>query len=222
MPLLPVASGSDFFTETFPYADGALATVGSAKWVNPLYTGQASVQVVSGAIRASVNGTYTDAASVGNSYGDGDYLFQLATLPGTSGHRAFLHICAKRQSEGGVDSYAINYNQQSTPTAAINRFDDGTSTPILAAQSLTGFAAGHWLCLRKYGSDLSLYRSADGITWTQVGTTVQDATYTSGRIGIETNSATVSVDNVAGRTNFEAAAASGDLGRTTVMRSRRR
>ena len=57
---------------------------------------------------------------------------------------------------------------------------NGTS----AAASVTGLTAPYWVKLTRAGSNITAYRSADGSTWTQVGSTVSISMSTNVMVGL--------------------------------------
>ncbi|WP_217913244.1 hypothetical protein [Miltoncostaea marina] len=200
----PFGEGAVLWSEAFPYADGLLRTVGAAKWANAAFwTGQASPRVVAQQAAGPASQAWVDAytlaifaltdqAQAGDiTPGDAAEGFDVVArgLVKATGNTnpAFTHFFG---TPGGSPTMytATQTNRTATDGLAISK---GSSFTSLLAEQAHEWTNGHHLGLRVVpipgGVALSLWRSADGSSWTQVGFTVNDTSspLRRGRLAIE-------------------------------------
>ncbi len=132
-------------------------------------------------------GSYTESAGVATLTGSGTDIFstsdqfQFAYLPVTGNVTITAEVLTltntNANAKAGVmirNTLAANSAQVDavvTPTNGINldyRIAAGGST---AETKVTGLAAPYWVRVVRNGNSFSSYRSPDGITWTQIGST---------------------------------------------------
>ena len=186
----PDMTQAPIFEDTFSYSDGDLDTVSGGVWGNPYFAAQQDIRVVSGKAMKATTGTWSDAYTTDNTFGDGDYVFKGLTV-----QRSLGFICAAHDAEGGTDGYGIDCNPGSS--IRLVRVDNDVTT-ALATATINTWTAGDSFVIRKDGSRLSIWHFDAATSKLRcIAEPVTDTTYTSGRIAIETNSATAEFDAVA-------------------------
>lgn len=185
MPV-PVATGPLLYEDTFTYADGTLT--GKGDWANGIYNGQPSLRVVSNQAAGPAatgwadNYTATTTFNVGS--GGLDFIARNITYAVGSNTWVYTHCLVTIESAGGVDGYAFRWRDGFTYGA--NRWDDKAFTAIITTSQ--NAVQGDDLCLRILsGGTIQLWRKPSGGSWAQIGSNATDTTYTSGRVGMETN-----------------------------------
>jgi alpha-L-fucosidase len=99
--------------------------------------------------------------------GDGTITARVECLQNTDGWaKAGLMI---RESLNANSRYAIAFMSPSNGTALQQRTSTGGSASGVAGT--TGLSAPYWLRLKRSGTTFTAYQSADGVTWTTLGTT---------------------------------------------------
>lgn len=190
-------SGTHLWDETWTYSDGNLATVGSANWAEPLWSGETGLRVISGDLAGSVSG-WGGAYSLENSLGNADYVFPITTKP-INGSQVLFYCIANYQGETGTgrtntngpSGYLINFTSQAgNDRIRLQRRVNGSATTLFDNSSYE-VSNGDWLILRKDGDNYSVWIAPAGSLASafQVGSTVNDTGFTgqTGRVAVETN-----------------------------------
>lgn len=165
------ALGHPIFEEAFDYSDGSLSSVSGGVWDDPIRSTGSSMNVTSGQVGGLNLGNYT----ADDTYGEGDYGVEI----GVSGTWA-LYVCARPDSESGIDGYTIL--NLGGVLLQLYRFDNTVGT--LLGQVSVSTSPGDVYGIRREGASLIVYEVSGGTTTELMSAT--DATYSSGRIMIET------------------------------------
>lgn len=159
--------------DNFNRADGSLG----ANWSN---LGPSAAAITSN--QARINGSsYGYAWWNANSYtGAGEVYVTAQTASVNTGDQLYLDIVSG-WSSGSLNGYEVSLTRGATnDTIEFSKYANGSETSLGAAQTMTGhIGAGDKVALtREAGGLLKAWRSASGSsTWTQIGTTVTNATY---------------------------------------------
>ena len=187
----PLVTSYDFSTG---YTDGTLKA--NAEWEGPMFLTNGDLQVTSGVVTHGVDGTYRDAYTADSFGPDGDYIMEVAALPSTGGggRRLFFHVCVVEPGFGTVDSWTLDYQEQTGDDRWRLRYMiDGAIQTAIIDTNLDG-AAGMLMGIRIDGTEISVYTdiAASG-TWTQLGATQTITAPPAGPLGIESNGGTLQV-----------------------------
>jgi regulation of enolase protein 1 (concanavalin A-like superfamily) len=99
--------------------------------------------------------------------GDGTITAKVECMQNTAGWaKAGVMI---RESLNANSSHAIAFLSPSNGTALQQR--TGTGVSGSGVTNITGLSAPYWLRLKRSGTTFTAYQSADGVTWTTLGTT---------------------------------------------------
>lgn len=178
--------GNLLFSDEFTYSDGALATVGSAKWLNPWWGSQASIRVVSNEVHSS-GGAWEDAYTIESfDRSHGIDLIARGFIAATSSSTStFAHILGTPGTN--PSGYYISVNNITGTGNDIIRFGknvNGSATPLIAVTQewVDGDDLG---CRIEAGGTCRLYYRPAGGSWTEIGTAVTDNAYSSGICAVE-------------------------------------
>jgi hypothetical protein len=186
-------TGDLILSEPFTYTNGSLWD--TANWDGPLWVGQSNLSITSNQVTVST-ATYRDAYTVASSYFDADYILSVVTAPGAGIGDAALnfYICATYGGEFLTEAsgYMIAYE------TVANQFGLGTiyaGSQDLGSIPTQVISSGSKIGIRKRGSNISSYYY-NGSSWSQIGTTVESGMWMKGRVGIESRSTALVVDNL--------------------------
>lgn len=193
---MAIGDGPVVWSEDFAYPDSTSPPSG---WAAPIVSGDSQMGTIGGmAYRATTPGWGSGYTADKSDFTDGDYLFTIT--PPINGNTAYLEIMVADVGTTTNDAYAIRVKdgQASNDTVALERITNGTyPSATLATGTPAALTAGAQVCIRKDGTSLSLHwRASSSGTWAQIGSTATDSTYSTGRVGFETNDSTFRLDRI--------------------------
>lgn len=189
---VPFATGPLLWSDDFDeYPDGAVTSVTDGAWLNPLWSGQGPLRILSGDLAGGAAAGWHDAYSA-QALGLGDYIFHVATKPDDD-RGMWLDVLAAAPGTTPI-SFVVN---ALAGTDRMRLFRDGSTTLVDVNRE---FASGDALGIRvESGGLVSLWHlpSGDAGSAVQVGTTQEIAGLpSSGRIGVETNTGNLRVSRI--------------------------
>jgi hypothetical protein len=184
---MAIGGGTQQFGEAFPYSDGDLRTVGSAKWEpTALWTGQPSVRVVSNRAAGPASSGWVDAYTkdaVSTASAARDFVFrgvEMSTAATTWAYCDF-HL----SGFGNPSGYWVRFRfQTGSYFLTLGRLDAGAFTTLFTSD-IQGTTGDDLAVRLAPDGRMELWRKPSAGSWAVAGAAV-DTTYTSGRMALET------------------------------------
>lgn len=206
LPMQAAAFPSTSVLDTFNRADEDPLS-GGGNWAGPILSGLNQMKVVSNGIMqslvvASQSGTsYWNAATFGPG---SEVYFDVTTVWANNASDVWTWCNGQNENSGSVDGYAMVAGRSTGSWVwVLYRVDNGAWTKLGADLATQLLSAGDGVGIECGTSGIfQTYYKASGGSWTTLGTTRTDTTYTSGHIGLSKGylDSTSVVDNFGGGT----------------------
>lgn len=178
-------TGPILFEDTFAYSDGALATVGTAKWAAGFWTGQPTLRVLSGkAAGPAVAGWCDNYSKTSVSLGSTgiEVIWTNITPQGSTATWVYNHFFGV--AGANPSSYWMRWRTSPGAIEVGELIAGAFGAPLVNA--VTSPVNGDSIAVQVLPSGLmTLYRKPSGGSWTQIGGSGTDTTRTSGVIALE-------------------------------------
>lgn len=190
------------FTDAFAYADGALST-GNAAWQAGPWVSDGTLNVASGKLQTSEadgsnsNNLHTTIHSLASNPPGLDFVWLGVENPSTTGKHVWGYALHSAPGSGSThNGYYVRVTGYSgTDLFALFKVTAGVESAALISESVEWVSgASMGLRITDQGK-LSLWKTVTGV-WTQVGSEVTDTSFTSGRVGVATNSNVGKIDSM--------------------------
>lgn len=188
-------TGTVLFEDTFTYSNGDLATVGTAKWAAGFWTGQPTLRVVSNKAQGRASAAWGDnysktTVSVGSS---GLEVIWNNITPASATTWTYCHILGAHGAS--PNGYYLRFRNGGSQKYEVGKLVSGAFNSLIV--STVAPVAGDSVALQILPSGvITMWRKPSGGSWSQIGSSATDTTYTSGVVALETYTVAVCWDSV--------------------------